>query len=64
MREERAVLVDGFKRLAAARSLRGLGIAREDLHLLARHALNDACILTSPRPADEGELVSILEKAY
>ncbi len=51
-------------RTGAPRSLRGLGIAREDLHLLARHALNDACILTSPRPADEGELVSILEKAY
>jgi len=51
-------------RTGAPRSLRGLGIAREDLHLLARHALNDACILTSPRPADEDELVSILEKAY
>ncbi len=51
-------------RTGAPRSLRGLGIAREDLHLLARHALNDACILTSPRPADEEELVSILEKAY
>jgi len=51
-------------RTGAPRSLRGLGIAREDLHLLARHALNDACILTSPRAADEDELVSILEKAY
>ena len=31
---------------------------------LARKALNDVCIITSPRQADEKDLLSILEKAY
>lgn len=48
----------------APRSLRSLGVAREDLPELARKALKDVCIVTSPREADEKDLLRILEKAY
>lgn len=48
----------------APRSLRSLGVVREDLPDLARKALKDVCIVTSPREADEKDLLRILEKAY
>jgi alcohol dehydrogenase class IV len=48
----------------APRSLRSLGVAREDLPSLASKALKDVCIVTSPREADEKDLLRILEKAY
>jgi alcohol dehydrogenase class IV len=48
----------------APRSLRSIGVAREDLPDLARKALKDVCIVTSPREADERDLLRILEKAY
>lgn len=48
----------------APRSLKSLGVKRQDLPELARRALNDVCIVTSPRQADERDLLSILEKAY
>ena len=48
----------------APRSLRSIGVAREDLPDLARKALKDVCIVTSPREADEKDLLRILEKAY
>ncbi len=48
----------------APRSLRSLGVAREDLPSLAQNALKDICIITSPRQADEKDLLSILERAY
>ncbi|WP_298273402.1 iron-containing alcohol dehydrogenase [Geobacter sp.] len=48
----------------APRSLRSLGVDRKDLPELARRALKDVCIVTSPREADEQDLLSILEKAY
>ncbi|CAG0952658.1 iron-containing alcohol dehydrogenase [Geobacter sp.] len=48
----------------APRSLRSLGVNRKDLPELARRALNDVCIVTSPREADEKDLLSILEKAF
>ncbi len=48
----------------APRSLRSLGVVREDLPELATRALNDACILTSPRQATKEDLLSILERAY
>lgn len=49
---------------AAPRSLRGLGVKREDLPDLARKALHDACLITSPRQADAKDLLAILERAY
>jgi alcohol dehydrogenase class IV len=48
----------------APRSLRSLGVKHEDLPDLAKKALNDACLLTSPRQADEKDLLAILERAY
>jgi len=53
LREERAVLVDGFKRLAAARSLRGLGT------LLARRAeLDERSARASTNPGGGSAFVS------
>jgi alcohol dehydrogenase class IV len=37
----------------APSSLRSIGVKREDLPELARRALKDVCIVTSPRQADE-----------
>lgn len=50
--------------VAAPRSLKSLGVLREDLPELARRALNDVCIVTSPRQADAKDLLAILERAY
>lgn len=49
---------------SAPRSLRSLGVARKDLPELARRALDDVCIVTSPREADESDLLKILERSY
>jgi len=48
----------------APRSLRSIGVKHEDLPELARQALKDVCIVTSPREADEEDLLRILERAY
>ncbi len=48
----------------APRSLRSIGVQREDLPELARRALKDVCIVTSPRQAEEKDLLAILERAY
>lgn len=48
----------------APRSLRSIGVKHEDLPKLARQALKDVCIVTSPREADEEDLLRILERAY
>jgi alcohol dehydrogenase class IV len=48
----------------APRSLRSIGVARKDLPGLARKALDDICIITSPRAADEKDLLRILEKSF
>jgi len=48
----------------APRRLRSLGVVQEDLPGLARKALKDICIITSPREADENDLLGILEKSY
>jgi alcohol dehydrogenase class IV len=48
----------------APRTLRSLGVRREDLPDLAEKATRDICILTSPREADADDLLKILEKAF
>lgn len=48
----------------APRSLRSIGVQRQDLPELARKALDDVCIVTSPREADEEDLLRILERVY
>ena len=59
--------------LAAFRELKGavgvrdnlceLGMSADDLPLLARNALADACMLTNPRQPDQAEVMEIYEKA-
>jgi len=44
-------------------SLSELGVKREDIPLLARNALKDACGLTNPRQATQDEIESIFEGA-
>lgn len=44
-------------------SLSELGVKREDIPLLARNALKDACGLTNPRQASQAEIESIFEGA-
>ncbi len=48
----------------APRSLRSLGVLEEDLPTLAQRAKKDICILTSPRQAEEEDLLAILKRAY
>jgi alcohol dehydrogenase class IV len=50
--------------IGAPRTLRSIGVAREDLPLIARKALKDICMITSPRAASEKDLLRILEKTY
>ncbi len=57
-------LVSMLEAAGAPRSLRSLGVVRKDLPELARRALKDVCIATSPRQADEKDLLAILERAY
>ncbi len=48
----------------APRSLRSIGVRRQDLPELARRALDDICIVTSPRVAAQEDLLGILQRAY
>jgi alcohol dehydrogenase class IV len=48
----------------APRSLKSLGVKKQDLPDLARKALHDTCLITSPRQADFKDLLAILERAY
>jgi alcohol dehydrogenase class IV len=57
-------LDDMLTAAGAPRSLRSIGVKREDLPELARRALKDVCIVTSPRQADAKDLQSILERVY
>ena len=57
-------LEDMLDAAGAPRSLRSIGVNRKDLPELARRALKDVCIVTSPRQADEQDLLAILERAF
>jgi len=61
VQERLAAMLDAA---GAPRSLRSIGVKRDDLPELARRALKDVCIVTSPRQADEQDLLAILERAY
>jgi alcohol dehydrogenase class IV len=58
------ILVEMLEAAGAPRSLRSIGVKREDLPELAKRALKDVCIVTSPRQADAQDLLAILERAY
>ncbi|HEX9776732.1 MAG TPA: iron-containing alcohol dehydrogenase [Geopsychrobacteraceae bacterium] len=48
----------------APRGLRNLGVREEDLPGLAARALDDVCLLTSPRQTDAEDLLGILKRSY
>ncbi len=48
----------------APRGLRELGVREEDLSDLAARALDDVCLLTSPRQTDQEDLLGILKRSY
>jgi len=48
----------------APRGLRQLGVKEEDLPELAAKALDDVCLLTSPRQTDQEDLVGILKRSF
>ncbi|CAN5502191.1 iron-containing alcohol dehydrogenase [soil metagenome] len=58
--EAALALADRIDRLAidvgVPRGLAQLGVSRENLPILARNALHDACMSTNPRPADEAQM--------
>lgn len=46
------------------RGLRNIGVKQEDLPKLAQRALNDVCVMTSPRQTDVEDLLGILKRSY
>lgn len=46
------------------RSLRSIGVQRQDLAGLADKAVKDVCALTSPRETDREDLLGLLKKVY
>ncbi|MBW6508077.1 MAG: iron-containing alcohol dehydrogenase [Desulfuromonadales bacterium] len=46
------------------RGLRTLGVREEDLNKLAELALQDVCVLTSPRQTDAEDLLGILKRSF
>jgi alcohol dehydrogenase class IV len=46
------------------RSLKSLGVRRQDLVGLADKAAQDVCVLTSPRETDREDLLGLLEKVF
>jgi alcohol dehydrogenase class IV len=58
--EAALALADRIDRLAidvgVPRGLAQLGVSTENLPILARNALHDACMSTNPRPADEAQM--------
>ncbi len=46
------------------RGLRTLGVREEDLNNLAKLALQDVCVLTSPRQTDEEDLLGIMKRSF
>ncbi|ABM16245.1 MULTISPECIES: iron-containing alcohol dehydrogenase [Mycolicibacterium] len=65
--EAALALADRIDRLArdvgVPRGLAELGVAEDDLPRLARTALQDACMSTNPRPADEAQMHALFRAA-
>jgi len=49
---------------SAPAGLRNIGVKQEDLPLLAKRAVKDVCLLTSPRQTDEDDLLRLLNRAF
>ena len=50
-------------RVGVPRGLAELGVSAEDVPRLARNALQDACMSTNPRPADEAQMQALFRAA-
>jgi 1,3-propanediol dehydrogenase len=65
--ESALALADRLQRLATEvgvpRGLGELGVREEDLPILAVNALQDACMTTNPRPADEAQIHALFRAA-
>ncbi|MHC9295200.1 iron-containing alcohol dehydrogenase [Mycobacterium sp. LTG2003] len=65
--ESALALADRLQELArqvgVPRGLADLGVRDEDVPVLARNAMADACITTNPRPADEAQLRALFRAA-
>ncbi|MGE0214959.1 iron-containing alcohol dehydrogenase [Mycolicibacterium sp.] len=65
--ESALALADRVDRLARAvgvpRGLAQLGVREQDVPRLAKNALQDACMSTNPRPADEAEIDALFRAA-
>ncbi|HUW64356.1 MAG TPA: iron-containing alcohol dehydrogenase [Spirochaetia bacterium] len=59
--------VEAVRRLTAdvglVRGLREVGLAEESIPRLCKNAMNDACLITNPRDADENDLAGIYLRA-
>ncbi|AKS36048.1 iron-containing alcohol dehydrogenase [Mycolicibacterium goodii] len=51
------------RRVGVPRGLSDLGVRTEDVPVLARNAMADACITTNPRPVDEAGLCALFRAA-
>ncbi|AFP42509.1 iron-containing alcohol dehydrogenase [Mycolicibacterium smegmatis] len=51
------------RRVGVPRGLADLGVRAEDVPVLARNAMADACITTNPRPVDEAGLCALFRTA-
>jgi alcohol dehydrogenase class IV len=64
---KKSVIIDAFvdfvREMGFGRTLKQLGIKKEDISGLARNALNDVCLVTNPRPVRLDDIVAIYEKA-
>lgn len=64
---EESILEEVLKMLEASgapSSLLRIGVCREDLEAIAKRALKDICVLTSPRETNEKDLLDLLRRAY
>ncbi|WP_051065217.1 iron-containing alcohol dehydrogenase [Mycolicibacterium smegmatis] len=65
--ESALALADRLRELArqvgVPRGLSDLGVRAEDIPVLARNAMADACITTNPRPVDEAGLLALFRTA-
>jgi alcohol dehydrogenase len=49
--------------MGLCKTLRQLGVKREDIDGLARNAMSDVCLVTNPQPVSFDDIVAIYEKA-
>jgi alcohol dehydrogenase class IV len=56
-------LISFKKSIGISQSLSEMGVTKEDIPLLARHVLNDPCLVTNPRAPSLKDIENIYERA-